>query len=237
MRLLFAAIVSFSLIACDPGGDANDAVTAAPTGAVGTPSIARPTSSPPQATATSTGAGTPTRVVPPANSPPQTTGGCPVDDAALCDLALELREAVASGDLTAIEARLIAVEHPCAGTFTRADENIGCDSADDTSEPVVEYFAYGTDCCYVVPGRFAHFLAVALGPPVDDTWRIWGIIEGSPFWDGQPSVLLIRGVPDDRQVIEFGTTRTGDGIGIPGMIRGTVLSLYIFPGATLKPWR
>jgi hypothetical protein len=218
MRLLVVAVIALTLVACDMDDDARDAPTATPAAVESPTAVAE-------------------RSPPAVDARRQTIAGCPVDDAALCQFALDLRDAVASANLAPIEARLIAEERPCAGTFTLADGDIGCDSEGDTSEPVVAYFHYGSDCCYVPPGQFAQLLLVALGQPVDDTWRIWGILEGSQFWDGAPSVLLIRGAPDDRQVIEFGATGSDDSIGIAGLIRGTVMSLYIFPDAQLKAWR
>ncbi|HET6615369.1 MAG TPA: hypothetical protein VFH62_05740 [Dehalococcoidia bacterium] len=219
----FAFVLAILLVvtgACDSDGDAPATNTMARGSAVAPATMSEPTLTPP-----------------PVDAPPQSRDGCPVEDEALCQLALDLRGAVATGDLASIQARVVPQRRPCAATFTLTDIDIGCATQDDVSDPVVAYRAYGSDCCYVPVDRFQQFLALALGQPVDDSWRIWGIIEDSAFWESRRSVLLIRGAPADRQVIEFGIAGDGSKLGLFGIIRGTVATLNVPPDARLLPWR
>ena len=218
-RVVLLSLLLLLLAACEGDGSADgDTPTPAPTIAATPP------------------AG-PGSIAPPLDVPIQTAASCPIDDETLCALALDLRNAVATGGMDAIASRLMLRERPCAGIQWFVDREVGCTSSAGTTVPVAPIFNYGSDCCYADREFFLQMFELRLGLTVDDTWRIWGFVQGSPFWEGARAVLLIRGAPEDRQVVEIGTSDASAAPGITGAIFGTVSTLYINPGATLVTWK
>ncbi len=159
---------------------------------------------------------------------------CPLTDPFVCKLALDLQAALETKDIAAIAQLLLATRRPCSEISWQSGDDVGCTSASDTSDPVVSWFSYGSDCCVAHPllfaGRLAEFLDVSPGG-----WRAAGIVENEPFWPSRYAILMSAGDPTSAPVVEFGLSEEQSGK-IAGAIWAPAGPPQIHPDATLRLW-
>jgi hypothetical protein len=166
---------------------------------------------------------------------------CPViDEPVLCAFAIQLQTAMNSSTGAALLSSVLdGKSRPCQSTFAPAGEDIGCDSETDTSDPVVKFFPYYSDCCWLKVDRFLPLFEEWLASPDAGAgqWRAYGILEGSPFWERSPAVFLARGSARDAPVIEVSVTPNVQGtVTSTGLIHGNLDLVFVFPEATLFTW-
>jgi hypothetical protein len=170
---------------------------------------------------------------------------CPVDDPVLCRFALDLVEALNSRDSAWLEEHIGARALECGVNMERYP---GCPATPTpgATADVVALFNYGSDCCYLTVGEFHAEFAEVLrsgtfpGTGQPGNWSVDSIILSSPFWDGNPAIVVAEGDTDDdkfsSQVIEFGTTADQGELQIVGLIKGVQATRYAFPQSTVLPW-
>jgi hypothetical protein len=194
--------------------------------------IASPTPIAPASTAVPTA--TP---MPPVITAPATMARCPVDDDALCRFALDLQDALNANDVNFLVDRLTAEERLCQGTYFLLEDDIGCESDTDMSDPVVSNFNFASDCCFTTPAAFADYFAEYLADAENDSlWRVYALVDAHPFSDGH-EVILFRGAGDEAPVVMVGTQPGTDSYTTPGIVKGSRGTFGVsYPGAVLLPW-
>jgi hypothetical protein len=223
IRRIVAVGATLVLVAC--GGSSTDEPTTA------VPSTTATTSTP-AATPTQSPYGT-ALITPPPDEALRT--GCPVDDLAICDLALGVEAALNGGDAGFIADRAVAESRPCRNVFWAAMDDIGCATETDMTIPVISLLYYQSDCCVVAAELFEQRLQAWLDERDSAVaWRLVGIEVGDTAWNHQPGIILVRGNGEQAPLITVGVTE--DRSRIAGVIVGSLWSLFIFPDAELLPW-
>jgi len=167
---------------------------------------------------------------------------CPISDASLCAAALKLRAGARAGDIDFFIERLAPSFQHCAD-----QQKIGCKpgGAGSPSPPLVAWFNYSSDCCYVSTDEFRDQLARLLPrskPAASDSagagdWNLFGVLNGASFWQSKTAVVLTALLDVNlRWIIEIGVERSGEQWKILGAIQGPVGAYYKFPDAELHRW-
>ena len=174
---------------------------------------------------------------------PISTGDtCPISEISLCGAALELRTAARANDIAFITERLAPSFGHCAD-----QQEIGCqpESSGSPSPPVVAWFNYSSDCCYIsvdgFRGQLTRLLPRAKAGTSDrvgaGAWNLLGVLTGGSFWQSKMAVILTALLDDNqRWVIEIGIDPSGGQWKILGAIQGPVGAYYKFPEAELHRW-
>lgn len=174
-------------------------------------------------------------------TPSLSLAGCPVDDDALCQFAVDVQAALNAGDISLITDRLVTQERPCNVTFSLVEDDIGCESPDDTSDPVVEYFNYGSDCCFKTPEQFAEALREWLDQTRDGQWRIESVMDDI-FLNKDVTNLMFTytregTVGQDDPVITVRVQPADGQLSVRGITKGVRATRYVPPEAEVLPWQ
>ncbi len=174
---------------------------------------------------------------------PISTGDtCPINNASLCGAALELRAAARANDIAFFIERLAPSFGHCAD-----QQEIGCqpDATGSPSPPVVAWFNYSSDCCYISAdgfrGQLTRLLPSAKAGTSDRAgageWNLFGVLTGASFWQSKTAVILTAVFDhNQRWVIEIGVDLSGQQWKILGAIQGSVGAYYKFLEAELHRW-
>jgi hypothetical protein len=226
-RIAALALISLALLAagCSDGGNAP--------GSTDTPT---PVSATPAASLTPPPNPAPTEL-PPILTTPATIDGCPLGDVALCALAIDVQQALNVGDLATFFAATAPQVRPCSQTSALTDDNIGCASPDDTSDPVLALFNFGSDCCYTTAQGFESALTQWLADTDSaETWRLYGLVPRALLTADVPAIVLVQGSDDAAPLLYVLTVDAPSGYAVPGVIKGALNQLYLRPDDELLPW-
>ena len=125
----------------------------------------------------------------------------------------------------------------CRDTIHALEEDVGCDTTEGTSAPVVTLLRFQGDCCATRPESFERQLSQWMSEHDNgEPWRLYGVVPDAPLWEGGTEILLVQGSSEDAPTIGAGASKTGGEIHMPGAIIGSRNALYISPGEQLLPW-
>jgi hypothetical protein len=164
--------------------------------------------------------------------------GCPLTDAAVCEFAIQLQDALNASDLAFLTQRLAPQVRPCRDTIHALEEDVGCETTEGMSAPVVTLLRFQGDCCATRPENFERQLSRWMSERDNgEPWRLYGVVADAPLWDGGAEILLVQGSSEDAPTIGAGASKTAGEIHMPGAIIGSRNALYISPAEQLLPWR
>jgi hypothetical protein len=125
-----------------------------------------------------------------------------------------------------IASRLAPEARPCQGTFAPIGEDIGCESEQDTSDPVVLLIGFSSDCCHFRPERFVEELSDWVNETSDGAaWRLYGVIPDAVLYDAATSIVLTRGTGPEAPVLMVAVT--DDSAAIPWIAKGPFELMYL----------
>ncbi len=225
LAVMASVLIAFTVVACSEDADA-PVVTPTVSAVASTPTTSPPTPEP-----------TPTPLATPI-AEAATLDGCPVDDAKLCQFALDAQDALNAEVMEFFVSRLAARERPCRDTIHSGEDDVGCPSSDEgTSVPLVGVLFYQSDCCLVLPERFEErFGRWLVFESQEGEWRVYAIERGGSTWDGAATVVLVRGTAPTAPLVTVGTTPDGE-LRVPGVIVGSLANIFLFPDREFLLWQ
>jgi hypothetical protein len=192
------------------------------------------TTTPGTSTATTTSQTPETRETPHATpiAEAATLDGCPVDDVALCQFALDAQNALNADEMEFFVSRLSPFISDCRGVSLGPLP--GCEGrTPGPSGPVVGVLGNSSDCCLVDPADFETQLRERLDRvTTDGAWRVYAVDRRTDH----DRVVIVRGTSTLPAMLSIGLTTDGE-LGIPTVTVGALGGLYVFPDSEFLYWR